>query len=308
MMKRLLLTLLLLLPGSTLAQQDRFQVVVTIHPWYDLVRQLSGDLADVHRLLPVGASPHHYDPTARDIIQVASADLIVRNGGAFLDDWVLPLFSGSGSQARLLAIADEVDFEPLGTAHDHDHAHEDADDHDASDHESEGYANPHIWLDVTIAMDAVALLGATLAELDPGNAEAYRHNTDLLLSDLAELDAQLLELLEPVRGEVFVPFHDAWPYFAERYGLDLQLELEPVPGREPSPEYLMQALKAIRESGAKAIFAERQLPTRPAEVVAAEAGLPLYVLDPEGGGASENETYQELLLHNARVLLEALTD
>ena len=68
----------------------------------------------------------------------------------------------------------------------------------------------------------------------------------------------------------------------------------------------MGATRTMMES--TALFSERQLSPRPAEVVAAEAGLPVYVLDPEGGGSEAVETFQQLLRFNAAVLLDALAD
>lgn len=302
---RLMLAIAVLaVTGSTFAQKP--QVVATIHPYYDLTRQVGGDLIEVTRLLPIGASPHSFDPTPRDVVRVASADLVIRNGGVGLDEWVLPLITASVTDAQVLSVMDEIEFTPLGTSA----ADGDLPATEFTDFASaEGYfVNSHIWLDVTIAMSASEAIAEALMELDPANAAQYRSNLDELLKDLDELDRELLEMLEPVRGAVFVPFHDAWPYFANHYGLNLLIEIEPFPGREPSPEYLIYAIERIQDSGAKAIFSERQLSPRPAEVVAAEVGLPLYVLDPEGGGADSAESYQELLRFNAGVLLEALAE
>lgn len=290
-MRRLSALALVLLLGAAFA---RPQVVVTIHPWADLTAQIAGGLADVHQLLPAGVSPHSFDPAPRDVMRVADADLVISNGGVGLDDWVQRLIAASGTDARQLVVMDSISFSPLGAG---------------GRPSAEGeFVNAHIWLDVTIAMSAAEVIGNTLSELDPDNAAAYRANTEALLGDLADLDRELLETLEPVRGAAFVPFHDAWPYFANRYGLDLVVEIEPFPGREPSPDYIRQALELIRGSGARALFSERQLSPRPAEVVAAEAGLPVYVLDPEGGGSEAVETFQQLLRFNAAVLLDALAD
>ncbi len=167
--------------------------------------------------------------------------------------------------------------------------------------------NSHLWLDPVLVQEVVPIIAEGLAELDPANAEAYRANAEVLVAELQALHEELVATLEPIRGAAFVPFHDAWPYFAERYGLDLIVEIEPFPGREPTPAYLQYALGLIEGSGAKAIFTEPQLSLRAAEVVAESAGLPLYTLDPLGG-TPETERYQELMRQNARVLVEALRD
>lgn len=104
----------------------------------------------------------------------------------------------------------------------------------------------------------------------------------------------------------FIPYHDAWPYFVRRYGLDQVAVLEPAPGREPSPSYLAGVLGTIADTGATALFVDVQLPARPAELVAAEAGVPLYTLDPEGGGFGEL-SYQALMRRNAEIIVAGLS-
>jgi zinc transport system substrate-binding protein/manganese/iron transport system substrate-binding protein len=295
---------------GTAATAARPLVVVTIHPYFDIASQIGGEYADFVQLLPAGTSPHTYDPTPRAVQQVSRADLLIRNGGVGLDDWLLRLITASGSRAPLLSIMDSIEFTPLGTsAHQHGAEHDDHPEDGTTDLESgDFFVNAHVWLDVTNMMSAAEAIRDALTGIDPANAEAYAANTELLLADLAALDREILTALEPIRGAAFVPFHDAWPYFAQRYGLDLVLEIEPFPGREPSPAYIARALEEIRKSGARALFSERQLSPRPAEVVAEAAGIPLYVLDPEGGGAAGVESYQQLMRFNAAVLLEALAD
>ena len=296
-------------------------IVTSIHPLYALAQEVVGDNAEVVRLLPPGASPHTFDPTPQDVAQLSEADLIVLNGG--LDEWVLDLVDASGTNAAVLEVLSDLEFDPI-TGEEHD-AHEDEEAHGEGDHsedeqgkdahaeETEEAAddhdhsgvNPHVWLDPTLMADAVPLIAERLAEIDPENAEAYRANGEALIVELSALDAELREALASVQGAAFVPFHDAWPYFARHYGLDLIVEIEPAPGREPSPAYIAEALSLIEGSGARAIFSEVQLPARPAEVVAESAGLPLYILDPIGGGA-ETGSYAELMRYNVNTVSEAL--
>ncbi len=317
-MKTFLLSLLLGLLVSTSAQASEKPTVVTsIHPYYALVQEVAGDSANVVRLLPPGASPHTFDPTPRDVAQISDADLVVLNG--VLDEWLLDIVEASGTDAPVFEVIAELDFEPVaGEEHaegesEHsgeEHAEEggeegaegDAEEEHAHDHSG---ANPHVWLDPTLMAEVVPMFVERLAEIDPENAERYAANGERVTASLNDLDAELSERLAPVQGAAFVPFHDAWPYFARHYGLDLVVEIEPAPGREPSPAYIAEALELIQDSGAKAIFSELQLPARPAEVVAESAGLPLYLLDPLGG-AAETETYAELMRYNVGVVQEAL--
>jgi ABC-type Zn2+ transport system substrate-binding protein/surface adhesin len=151
----------------------------------------------------------------------------------------------------------------------------------------------------------VAALAERLADDRPAEAAAIAERAARYDAELAALTEELQATLAPVEGAPFVPFHDAWPYFAERFGLELLLEIEPFPGREPSARALAEAIEAVHASGARAIFNEVQLDDRPAHVLADEAGVRLATLDPLGGVAGR-DTYAELMRYNADAVLEAL--
>jgi ABC-type Zn uptake system ZnuABC Zn-binding protein ZnuA len=285
--------------GSAAARPN---VVVSIHPLFDIVRQIAGDDAVVVRVLAPGASPHTFDPTPRDVARIAAADLIVMNGA--LDLWLRNLVEASGARADVVelialdgvraALADgfpDLVAREVGGAVDAAGA-------------VFGF-NAHVWLDPLVMAAAVPDLARALAAVDAAAADRYLARATALVADLTALHEELAAALAPLANTPFVPFHDAWPYFAARYGLDLIVEIEPFPGREPSPAYLRTALAQIRDSGARVIFSETQLERRAAEVVAAEAGVALAELDPLGG-LPGRESYQELLRWNAAVLLENL--
>src|SRR5690606_16545228 len=144
-----------------------------------------------------------------------------------------------------------------------------------------------------------------LALLDPAGEQLFQDNAASLLMDLDALDLAISQLLSGLAAEPFVPFHDAWPYFAERYGLTITATLEPFAGREPSARYVAETVWAIREAGASVVFAERQLNDRTALVVAESAGVTVATLDPIGGPPGPTR-YQDLLWQNAQTIAEAL--
>ena len=288
-MKRTLF-LCLALASTAAWAQPTVTVVTSVHPYAALIQEIAGQDATVVQLLPSGASPHTFDPTPQDVIKVADADLVVFNG--VLDEWLTDLVAASGTDAPVLEVMTELDFKPV------------AGDDKTSEKALEG-VNPHIWLDPVLMKQAVPLIVDQLVNIDPEHATDYQANGKKVVEELGTLTNELQKMLAPLKGAAFVPFHDAWPYFARRFGLDLVVEIEPAPGREPSPAYIADALSLIKGSGAKAIFSEPELPARPAEVVAENAGLPLYILDPLGG-SKETQSYAELMRYNARTLVTAL--
>lgn len=294
------------------------RVVVSIHPYADLARQIAGDAAEVTTLLPAGASPHAYDPSPSQATALARADVVVMNGG--IDAWLERLVDATAPNAAHLVILEAIAFTPV-EMHEHQdgeetvehtepqdaHGDEQAEGHDDASAEGSDlfFVNPHVWLDPTLAARAVTAMAETFASVAPTRAATFRANAEALVTELIALDAELAALLAPAAGAPFVPFHDAWPYFAQRYGLEIVVSLEPFPGREPSPRYVADAVALVRAAGALAVFGERQLNPRPAEVVAESAGVGLVILDPIGG-APGPERYQDLMRENARKIVEAL--
>ncbi len=278
---RLALTLVLLAVGGAAAARP--MVVATLHPYADLLRQIVGDRVDVVQLLPSGASPHTFDPTPSQARAIAGAALVVMNGG--VDAWATRLVASAAPGARLLVVTRDLPFEPIQGS------------------DAVG-ANPHVWLDPSLMVALTPLLVQALSRADPADAATFRANGAVLAASLRRLDAELARTLAPLRGAPFVPFHDGWPYFARRYGLDLIATIEPAAGREPSPRTIADAVATIRRTHARAVFDERQLNPRPAQVVAEAAGVPLVTLDPLGDATT---SYQDLMRANVAAIQRALT-
>lgn len=287
-----LLAVLLATCATAAAAAAPLRVVVSLAPYADIVQRIGGEHLSVTTLLPPGASPHAFDPTPSQAAGLARADLIVMNGG--LDSWLDRLVAATSPNAAVIRVLDHLDLPDVpGEAGAHN-----------ADHGNEG-ANPHVWLDPLLMIQAAQAVADELVVIDPANAKDYDASLARLEGELRSLDAEIATTLAPVRDAPFVPFHDAWPYFARRYGLDLVLTLEPFPGREPSPKYVAEAVATVRAVGAKAVFGERQLNPRSAEVVAESAGVKLVTLDPIGGAPGPT-TYAELLRFNAAAILAAL--
>jgi ABC-type Zn uptake system ZnuABC Zn-binding protein ZnuA len=272
-------------------------VVVSLPPYASLIEQIVGNRMVVHTLLPSGVSPHTFDPSPRDILLLAKADLVVLNGG--IDSWLWDLITASETRATVVKILGELSDLPISSAVEHH------DDREPADENPPFSRNPHLWLDPVLMFQVVDLLEGKLTEIDPDRRDEYSLNASSLRQKLQNLNEELSETLALVAGQPFVPYHDAWFYFAARYDLDLVVTIEPFAGREPSPAYLAEALGVVSSSGARVIFGEYQLDPRPAELVAESAGVVLVILDPLGGLAGR-QSYQDLLRYNAESIARAL--
>lgn len=271
----------------------QFPVAVSLPIFVSLVEAVGGERVTVTSIVPVGADPHTYQPTPSNVQAVADAGLVFVNG-AGLEDWLQPLLvAAGGTKIPVYELA-----EGLQTIEEDAHAADAGHDH------AEG--NPHLWLDPFNAISYVRQIAYRLSERDPDGAAEYKANADRYVAEIEEFDRWAKEQIAriPPDRRKLVTFHDAYPYFAAHYGLELVGVILPNPGREPSPREMAQLVDTIREQQVPAIFIEPQFNPRLAERIAQEAGARTYLLysdsPPEGGG------YLDMMRANIEQLVEGL--
>jgi zinc transport system substrate-binding protein len=185
---------------------------------------------------------------------------------------------------------------------DHDHDKDGKQDHEAHEHEK-GAPDPHFWLDPMRAIKVLDPIAEAFAKLSPANDAAFRAAANDTRTSLESLHAKLDGRAKAWSKRKIVTFHGSFGYYAARYGLQIAAVIEPFPGKEPTAKYLKEVLAAIDKSKPAALFSEPQLDKKPAAVVADQAKLPLFELDPIG---AEGDTYEKLLERNTDVLAKAL--
>lgn len=290
----------------------RAVVAASIFPVYDLARRIAGPGTAVALVLPPGQMDHRFDPRPQDLARLSGVELAF-GVGLGLDPWLARLLAAAtDGRARIIELAPALDPSPLPAAvlamvEGEPHELEAPDGHGGERvaGSAHGPLDPHVFLDPRRMAAAAPMLAEGLAERIPAGAEGFRARALQVKAQLEALDGELQARSRSWRRRSIVTFHGSFFYFAERYGLTVAAVVEPLPGREPSPRYVVRVVEAIRKSGAAAIFTEPQLDQTPARLIAHEAGLPLYELDPVGGGPGA-ETYEALLRKNAAVLDEAL--
>lgn len=303
---RFILALLLLMAAAALipgcrpaplrgAPGDRVEVVTTIFPLCDMARRLGGERVEVSCLLPPGASPHHYEPTAEQVREASRASLFVYMGGG-LDDWAVKTAAAGSDRLRLLNLYEGAvarGWRPPGVL-------------PSGGGGPDGRYNPHLWLDpLTVRDHLCPALTEALVEADPDNESAYRSNLGVYQAELTALDDLIRSALSGLPDSSFISIHAAWHYFAARYGLDEAAVISEFPGQEPPAAWLAELIDLCREHRVRVIAAEPQLSTGVAEMIAHEVGGRVVLLDPLGGPAPR-DSYLNLMRYNTAVLKDAL--
>jgi zinc/manganese transport system substrate-binding protein len=310
-------------------EESGVRIVVTTNVLGDVVAASMPEGITVDVIMPIGADPHDFAPSARQAEAMEQADLLVVNGANFEEGMTDIVESLRNTGTEVFAFADHVDLLEIGASmHDHgeedhdedhgdeDHGEEDHDeDHGDEDHAHEaGSADPHLWTDPDrIAAGVTALVGA-VSLLEGVDADAVEASAASYLSSLEELAGAMSETLSVVAQQerVLVTNHEVFAYFAERFDFEVVGAVIPSTstGAEPSASDLDDLAEIIIDEGVPAVFAETSGSTRLAEVLVDEIGGDVAVIElfteslgDDGSGAA---TYLEMMRFNAAAIAGAL--
>ncbi len=175
----------------------KISVVTTIFPYYDFVRQLAGDKADIRLLLSPGSDPHSYEPTPSDIVAIENCDIFIYNGGES-DEWVDGVLSSI--ENKNVKVMKMMEYVPLryeqSMDHSHEHSgHEDMDDNDEEghDHEEGEEYDEHIWTSIKNVERISASIADELMSVDSENSKYYNERKTDYISQLDSLDKKFTE-------------------------------------------------------------------------------------------------------------------
>jgi zinc transport system substrate-binding protein len=243
-------------------QLPKITVVASFFPIYEFAKQVGGDRVNIITLIPAGVEPHDYEPTIQQLQQAESADVLFFNGLGFEDSWIDKVTNDN--------LVDTSVFSNLS--------------------QGNQIRNPHIWLDPVFAKAQVERIENALIEIDPNNKLYYQKNAMNFTDKLDSLDSEIRTALQTCDKKDFIAFHDAFGYFAKRYGL-IQHSVQGVsPEGEVLPQRIEEAIRLANDLGLKVIYAEELVDPRFAEVIAQE--IPngkVLILSPLEGIAKDGE-------------------
>ena len=166
--------------------------------------------------------------------------------------------------------------------------------------------NPHYWLDPDNARPITAGIRDALARLVPAARQRFENNRTGFLTMLDERLERWSRALAPHRGTRVVTVHDAWPYFARRFGLVVVGTVEPAPGVSPSPAQLDELIARMRSAGARLVIGGAEDNAAMVSLVAARGGARPVTLISSVGADAEARSYLGLFDVDVKRLTQAL--
>ena len=255
------------------------RVAASIAPLHSLVASIMQGVGEPALLVPVGGSPHGLIMRPSMARALAAADIVFWIGPA-LEPFLIEALDRDPDRRVVAAL--DMDGIKLLPARESGLWH-DAEEADGHDH-GPGQIDPHIWLDPDNARLIAATVARTLTEADPARAPLYEANAAAMDQALATLTGRIESELAPVRARPFITFHDAYQYFAARFGLRAVGAVSVRPDQPPGAR-LVRALKtAIIDQSVICVFAEPQFDPALIEVLIEGTPARQSVLDPIGSG------------------------
>lgn len=254
----------------------------------DITRQVAGDRLNIDSLLPVGSDPHSYQPTPQDIAKVSESKLIIVNGAGY-ETFLDPLLKNADGQRTLIEASAGI-----------------------SPRKNAQGIDPHMWLDPDLVIQYVGNIRDALIQVDPTGEAAYKSNADAYTAALKQLDAWIVEQVDQIPAEkrLLVTNHEAFGYFADRYGFKvIGTVIESLSSdASPSAQQLAALIDQIKASKAPAIFLDASDNATLAQQIAAETGVKVITdlhLESLTDGAPA-ATYIDMMKYNVTQIVNAL--
>lgn len=284
--------------SSVTADSKKLSIVTTFYPMYEFTKEIVGDEADVSLLVPAGSEPHDYEPSAKDMAKIQSADVFVYHNPN-MEGWVSNIEKTLDDKVNVVEGTKGMLLLP-GSEEDHDHEEE------GHHHE----LDPHTWLAPSLAKKEVASIEAQLAKLYPDKAKTFKTNSEAYLEKLTTLDQNYQKSLSSATQKSFVTQHAAFGYLALEYGLTQVPIAGLSPDIEPSPKRLSELKTYVKDNDIRYIYFEENASDKVAKTLANETGVDLLVLNPLESLTNEQikngETYISVMEENL-VALEKTT-
>lgn len=265
------------------AQARQLRVVATISTIASLARPVAGDDAVVTSLVPVGASPETYQPSPADIVKLRNADILIENGTG-LEVWLARTIASARNPAlRIVVCSDGLPVRD---------------------------GNPHLWMDPVFARIYVQKIAAALQAADLTHSVSYANRArfyDKKLVSLIERTNQKIQTI-PAPNRTMIVYHNAWEYYARRFGIRLLGVIVISPGQEPSPRDIAQLVDLAKRYHVRAVFTEPEYSPKLAQALAQSAGVSIVtnLYDDSVGTDPRVADYIGMIDYDTDIIVNAL--
>jgi zinc/manganese transport system substrate-binding protein len=297
-MKKFVFVLALVL-ATTVAQGHN--VVTTSSDLASIASEIGGNRINVTSIAKGYQDPHFVEAKPSYLLLLRRADLLIVVGLDLEIGWLPPLLDQSrnskirpGSPGYLdVSAGVEILDRPTGPVN-------------RSMGDIHALGNPHYWLDPANAVRIAIQIQRKLAELQPQDAAFFAKRLETFKVRMNEANKRWTRMLAPYRGSEIVTYHNSWPNFTKRFGLNVVGFVEPKPGVPPSPSHTLNLINLMKNEKVKVILVEPYFDLKTPNTIAQRAGAKVLVMYPSVGGLPQLGDYFKVFDRNIAELVKAL--
>ena len=278
----------------------KVKVVTTTEDLAALAREVAGETAEVGSIARGYQDPHFVEAKPSYLLKLKKAQLFIQVGLELETGWAPALLTSARNPGILpgrpgfldASEGCEILEKPAGGV-------------DRSLGDVHPLGNPHYWLDPENGRLIARAIARRLSAIDPANAEKYKANLAAFEERLSQKQKEWDAAAAALKDVKVVTYHNSWPSFAKRFGLDVVDFVEPRPGIPPSPAHIHSLIARIKAEGVRLLIVEPYFDQKLPKKVAAEAGVPLVIVPPSVGGEEGIKTYFDLFDRQLELLKNA---
>ena len=299
---------------SSTALADVPNVAVDIAPVHSLVARVMQDVGAPDLIIRSGASPHDYRLRPSEAKALQDANLVIWMGKE-LTPWMEDAVKTLSTEAAILTLLEKdettlLEFRESVLFEEHDHDDHSDEDHaetedQGHDEHAHGAHDPHAWLSPENAKIWLNLIAAQLSTADPDNASTYFVNAAAAVTEIDTLMADVSTMLDPIRGNSFIVFHDAYQYFETVFEFPASGAISLGDATDPSPARIARVQDRIQEQKIKCVLAEPQFKKGLVVTVLEGTDAKTSIIDPLGDALEPGPAlYPQLIRNMAKTLVD----
>jgi zinc/manganese transport system substrate-binding protein len=284
---------------ATPAHADKIHIVTTLTDLADLARNIGGDKVEVNSLA-TGVEDTHGVPMKPSFVPMMNrADLLISVGLGCEHAFLPALLEASKNPRIQPGKPGSVDCSEGIVPRDVPKST----DHSAGD--VHPYGNPHYMLDPVMAKTAIKNIYNALVAFAPQDQAEFKRNREAYEAKLNAKIAEWRQEGQALRGVKFVSYHEHWPYFSARFGMNYIGTIELRPGIDPTPRHIEELITTMRAGHVPIVVREPQYPAKVPTLIASQTGATLVTLPIMPGGVSGTETYIKMMDYIVRTMVAA---
>ncbi|PTI70223.1 metal ABC transporter solute-binding protein, Zn/Mn family [Staphylococcus succinus] len=284
--------------------KNKLEISTTAFAFQSFTEQIGGKYVDVHSIYPPGADIHSFEPTQKDMIDIAKDDLFIYSNNE-MDPVAKKIAKSIKNDDLKLPLAQNLSSHDLVANDEHEHEHE----HEHEAHE-EGSEDPHVWLDPVLDKKFAKEIKNNLVKKDPEHKAYYEANYKKVAKDINAIDKKLKVITNKPKRDTVIISHDSIGYLAKRYGFK-QEGVSGMNNEEPSQKALMGIVEDIEKSQQPYVLYEQNISSKVTDVIKKESNttpvsfhnMATLSKDEE---KERNISYQSLMKRNIKSLDKAL--